>query len=1085
MAATKISDMTDGVTPVSTDESPWARAGANVKMTYEQIKDAVMASPEATALAATARWLEYSTSGYTAELPTIDVSTVSYTKTVSTTTGNNIAPIVVTTTTNHGLITGEKVTIAGVTGNTAANGTWYITKLTDTTFELTLEALTSPHLTSLGNGAYSGGPGTVTHDMHVTTSTHHRLNSLTHVTIKDIVGTTAANGIHTIDSGTVRIIGSTGSGASPIVLTTAFEHGFVANSQIRVEGVEGNTAANGIWYVSCPSSTTIGLYEAAGPATASTGNGAYDDGGTASRSKSFRLVGKAGNAAYTSGGKVIIPGRITVELGTPGLTDQRQTDVFPTATSSTSTRQAAEAAAEALGFGIGVPIKITQAIPAAVALTGASNAVPIVCSVAGHTFLNGSSVTISGVTGNTNANGTWLITGVTATTFTLVGSGGNGVWGGDGTATLSYPATIYGLIVGVPGREGFPYTDPEPLPFYLDDQVQYVGPPLLYNITALYLGKPELVEQQKMELFNLPHFGAVNELPVTRLSGGAERYRTVGSGALLGFFGKSYARMDAGDAYCVSFSLQNRDAAVAGGTNTLSGGSVRMVQDYGRAGTFGASAVSYAKTLIAWVAATAYRAQDEVLYRTGGATTAYNHYRARREHGLAWDSGTAYVVGDIAVTATVPYRCILAHTNQAQPNATYWVTYTPKSNPNLWRQIAGGEAYGAGILYVKGDYTTSGGLLYLCILATGGGIAPPNTTYWELADPDCIPLAWDSGYVGGYADGNIVFTGGKHYISLQAANTTNPLADDRNGTPLWWDEVSRATYTDGGLYAGARATKRNSATVASTANEWPSGLSTTGGNPDTGVAGWTFRALGEDVGVGEHPSPTEIILESQTLKGDIVFDSWDSTASYVVGNQVTRSSAKYVCIQNHAAFKDPTTEPTFWEPTSVTPHIITDVDRLPRISVAIGGQNLSTNDDHHGTRTRVYSNRAEWNPSNEINPNVYDTEYNARLELTCTGVGNAPGRRTTEDITEYSTGTITVVDGVVTLAGGTWPQWAAAGAITIDDETSLLNVSVRTSDTLLTLTNLTIQAAAGSSYVLTPKATPAKYLTCFLTFVAH
>lgn len=38
----------------------------------------------------------------------------------------------------------------------------------------------------------------------------------------------------------------------------------------------------------------------------------------------------------------------------------------------------------------------------------------------------------------------------------------------------------------------------------------------------------------------------------------------------------------------------------------------------------------------------------------------------------AWSNATAYVVGDLAVSAGVNYYCIAAHTNQAPPNATYW-----------------------------------------------------------------------------------------------------------------------------------------------------------------------------------------------------------------------------------------------------------------------------------------------------------------------------------------------------------------------------------------------------------------------------
>lgn len=70
----------------------------------------------------------------------------------------NATPIVITTTTDHARVTGDKVTIAGVTGNTAANGDWTITKLTDDTFSLD---------TSVGNGAYAAN-GTVVYNIDET-----------------------------------------------------------------------------------------------------------------------------------------------------------------------------------------------------------------------------------------------------------------------------------------------------------------------------------------------------------------------------------------------------------------------------------------------------------------------------------------------------------------------------------------------------------------------------------------------------------------------------------------------------------------------------------------------------------------------------------------------------------------------------------------------------------------------------------------------------------------------------------------------------------------------------------------------------
>jgi hypothetical protein len=64
---------------------------------------------------------------------------------------SNATPIVITTGTATGVVTGDQVVIEGVTGNTAANGTFIITVLTPTTFELD---------GSVGNGVYIAG-GTV------------------------------------------------------------------------------------------------------------------------------------------------------------------------------------------------------------------------------------------------------------------------------------------------------------------------------------------------------------------------------------------------------------------------------------------------------------------------------------------------------------------------------------------------------------------------------------------------------------------------------------------------------------------------------------------------------------------------------------------------------------------------------------------------------------------------------------------------------------------------------------------------------------------------------------------------------------
>jgi len=67
-------------------------------------------------------------------------------------------------------------------------------------------------------------------------------------------------------------------------------------------------------------------------------------------------------------------------------------------------------------------------------VTNATNATPIVVSVATHGYSDGDGVQIVGVTGNTAANGDWRIDNKTAGTFELVDSSGNGAYGGSPTA---------------------------------------------------------------------------------------------------------------------------------------------------------------------------------------------------------------------------------------------------------------------------------------------------------------------------------------------------------------------------------------------------------------------------------------------------------------------------------------------------------------------------------------------------------------------------------------------------------------------------------------------------------------------------
>lgn len=73
-----------------------------------------------------------------------------------------------------------------------------------------------------------------------------------------------------------------------------------------------------------------------------------------------------------------------------------------------------------------LPLEATRALSASI-IIGASNTSPIVITVSGGTAPpTGTIVTIVGVTGNTAANGTWVVINLSSTTFSLNGSIGNG-----------------------------------------------------------------------------------------------------------------------------------------------------------------------------------------------------------------------------------------------------------------------------------------------------------------------------------------------------------------------------------------------------------------------------------------------------------------------------------------------------------------------------------------------------------------------------------------------------------------------------------------------------------------------------------
>lgn len=103
----------------------------------------------------------------------------------------------------------------------------------------------------------------------------------------------------------------------------------------------------------------------------------------------------------------------------------------------------------------------------------------------------------------------------------------------------------------------------------------------------------------------------------------------------------------------------------------------------------------------------------------------------------AWDATAAYAVGDRVRYGALLYKCLTAHTAQAD--------WTPESSPSLWARID-----------------------------------DPAVEWPQWRQPTTAETA--------YPIGAKVSHGGKRWISLIDANTTEPGTDDR-----WWKEYKPET----------------------------------------------------------------------------------------------------------------------------------------------------------------------------------------------------------------------------------------------------------------------------------------------------
>ncbi len=340
---------------------------------------------------------------------------------------SNTAPITITAVNTAGLLSGEQVTISGVGGNTAANGTWTIASLTATTFQL---------VGSTGNGSYtSGGSFGVSQfgDDPIETLPGGNIlagyfNSPSTYIYSPATNTwtptagSKVNGDRSDEETWLKL--PDGSILSYDIYSSISNGVFQAQRYIPSQDKWVN--ASNLSPTNPPSLLSDGPPPPSA-ALPSPGDGQGDELGPA-----FLLPN--GNAIFFGGNGHTAIYNPSTDLWTAGP-DQPTLPVSGT---------------------------ITGASNVSGTITGASNTSPITITAPSTAGLsNGDLVTVTGVTGNAAANGNFTIQNLNSTSFQLKGSTGNGAYTGGGTwfagitvNTSSTTGLSNGQLVSISGVGG-------------------------------------------------------------------------------------------------------------------------------------------------------------------------------------------------------------------------------------------------------------------------------------------------------------------------------------------------------------------------------------------------------------------------------------------------------------------------------------------------------------------------------------------------------------------------------------------------------------------------------------------------------
>ena len=359
---------------------------------------------------------------------------------------SNASPIVISTGGfggTNGLAAGDTVTITGVLGNTAANGTWTIANVTFNSFQL---------VGSTGSGAYTSGGswalGDTNDNVYVMMGEG---NGLFAPPIPYFAGATTAAPFQeptylAITPSSIERVTTFTTGGN-LINTQLVNNGNFESTDLsgetgnllgwRTYDLDALPGSNGAWG---PQSGTISPLSGT---TVPQPDGTYAAMLDEPNQVPYQATGNNNNTLASYAGShalyqdVTIPANATVANFSLSLyidnTGQGVTGAGnysdPTVTSSLDFRTP----------DLDQQVRVDIMNPATSgAISGASDTSPIIITSANNGLVTGTQVEIAGILGNTAANGTWTITRIDANHFSLVGSTGTGVYTSGGTWTAHF-----------------------------------------------------------------------------------------------------------------------------------------------------------------------------------------------------------------------------------------------------------------------------------------------------------------------------------------------------------------------------------------------------------------------------------------------------------------------------------------------------------------------------------------------------------------------------------------------------------------------------------------------------------------------